>query len=206
MKGNHIQEMGLYKAFTKRWALFCAGKKFTDEDLIYRNQILTDEDFRQIKTDRASIRFCSVFYSNLSGLCVEKGGDFTGNGWDTCSFFQFACAKTVFTMEIYHDCIFGSASFYKYRITECFVKDCNYTNSLFREGEIRKSKFEKCIFRSAVFQDVTIKETVFSDCIFEEFQAEGVVCSDVIFENCRFCGCKMPKWEGCTFQNCILNC
>ncbi|HBN55582.1 MAG TPA: hypothetical protein DD414_02305 [Lachnospiraceae bacterium] len=206
MKGNHTREMGLYKAFTKRWALFCAGKEFTDKDLVYRSRLLPEADFRKIKTDRASIRFCSVFRSNLSGLWIEKGGDFTGNGWDGCSFFQASCTGIAFTMEIYHGCTFGSAFFYQCRMTACHAEDCNYTGALFQEGEISHSTFEQCIFRGAALARITLKDSVFSGCVFEDLKTEEILCSGVVFENCTFYGDKIQKWEGCTFQNCILNC
>lgn len=198
---------GKNKAFTKKWALFCVGKHDTARDFSYKNKIIRGEDFRFGEFDRAGVRFCSVLHTNLSDSRIQKGGDFVGNGWDSCNFSGICYNEITVEMDQYEHCVMGNASFHHMLMLEIQARDCNYAGSLWDNTEFQGCVFEKCNFRKARFRNGRMDKTLFLDCVFDETVLEGIKRSDVIFRNCLLRGWVEEWMEGCIFQDCTFeNC
>lgn len=192
------------QAFTKRWALFCAGKQFTDRDFVYRNRMMQAGDYRGAVYERASVRFCSLFRMNLSGSRILKGGDFTGNGWKDCNFFGADFTGLTMEVESYAQCAAGNSSFRHVRMLEVHGKDCNYAGSRWEKVQMDRCVFERCSFRKAVLVKCVVERTRFRDCILEEAVLEEAELSNVVFENCLFRGLEPEHMKGCIFQGCAF--
>ena len=176
------------RAFTKKWALFCAGKEFTKEDMLYRSGVIRNENFRKRKYRRASVRFCSALDTNLSESVIREGGDFTGNGWERCVFSGADYADLTMEQEIYASCIFGNARFCGIQMMESQVRACNFTGSSFIDAKISDCIFDRCVFRKTRFVRAQIMKTVFRGCIFDRPQMEGIAVTDTVFQSCFFEG------------------
>lgn len=192
------------EAFTKKWALFCAGKQFTEKDLVYRSRIIKDGDFRRNEYERASVRFCSVLNTNLSESRIRNGGDFLGNGWYECHFSGAEFRGLVMDREEYRGCFLGNSVFCRVRMTQIRAKGCNYAGSRWEAAEFNGCTFRECSFRGAVFTGGYMSGTVFWNCVFDKTDMSGLEMRDVTFRECRFYGWTEEKTNGCIFLDCTF--
>lgn len=192
------------KAFTKRWAFFCAEKHEKDGALAYKGRIFQEEDFRFREFTRVRIRFCSIINTNLASGRISEGGELIGNGWDGCNFTGIDYRGVTMDMERYERCAMGNASFHQVRLLEVRVRDCSYAGTLWENAELLDCVFETCNFRKARFIGGMMERTLFLDCIFDDTVLEGTKRSDVTFRNCTFRGRKGEWTKDCTFQDCTF--
>lgn len=184
------------------WALFCADRKEDGRTLRWKNRIIRGEDLRFREFDQACVRFTSVLHSNLSGLRILNGGDWTGNGWKGCNFFGTAFYGIIMEVELYERCTIGNALFSHAQMLEIHARECNYAGSQWEYSGLEDCRFEACNFRKASFTNGKIERTLFQNCIFDGTILEKTVFSGVIFRNCLFRDCRTGRPEGCVFQNC----
>lgn len=195
------------KAFTKKWAFFCAGKYDKDRDFACKSRIIREEDFRSREFMRTRVSFCSMLDTNLSASRIVEGGEFTGNGWYRCNFSGIDYSRITMDMEQYEHCSLGNASFRQIQMLEVQAKDCNYAGTLWENAEFQECVFEKCNFRKARFINGRMDKTLFAECILDETVLDGITRSEVSFRNCMFRGWKEEWSKDCIFQNCTFeNC
>lgn len=195
------------KAFTKWWALFCVKKHNEGNHFVHKSRIIRGEDFRLRKFERTCVRFCSVLNTNLSGSRIQKGGDFTGNGWYGCNFSGVDYSGITMEMEQFEHCVMGNAAFRRVRLLEIQAKDCNYAGSLWENAEFRECVFEQCNFRKVRFSDGMMDRTTFRNCILDGIFFQETRLSGVLFENCLIREWREPDTENCIFRNCTFeNC
>lgn len=192
------------EAFTKKWALFCAGKQFTEEDMVFRGRIWEEEDFRNKDCERASVRFCTLFHGNLSGSRIRFGGDFTGNGWEQCQFTGIDYTGLAMEMDTYCHCMFGNARLSNIQMLEIKAENCSFAGSTWKDVTVRNSTFTDCNFRKVYMEGCMIEKTSFEGCMFDEAVLEGIKYSDVVFKNCRFEERQKEKIKGCIFLECTF--
>lgn len=192
------------EAFTKKWALFCAGKQFTEDDMVFRGKILENKDFRNKDCARASVRFCSFFHTNLSGSRIYAGGDFTGSQWENCQFTGADYRGLTVEMDTFSQCMFGNAKLRDIRMMEINGRNCSFTGSIWNNTEVQDSIFTNCNFRKVRMERCRIKKTYFERCVFEEAVLKELRCSDTVFKNCRFSEGQREEIKGCAFLECTF--
>lgn len=192
------------QAFTKKWAFFCAGKQFTENDMVFRGRILENEDFRNRACERASFRFCSVFHGNLSGSRIRTGGDFTGSGWEDCRFTGTDYTGLAVEFNYFRRCMFGNAKLRNIRMLDIKAIDCSFTGSVWKNVEVQDSVFSDCNFRKVRMEGCRLDRTCFERCMFDETALEETVCVEAVFKNCLFMGRQKTELAGCTFLHCTF--
>lgn len=191
------------EAFTKRWALFCAGKQFTENDMVFRGRILENCDLRNKECKRASFRFCSLFHANLSGSRIHTGGDFTASRWEDCQFTGIDYTGLAMEMNTFRRCMFGNAKLCDIRMLEIKAKDCSFAGSVWKDAKMQDSIFTDCNFRKVHMEGCRMEGNCFENCIFDKILKEAA-CSEVVFKSCYFMEAEETKAEGCTFLDCTF--
>lgn len=192
------------EAFTKKWALFCAGKQFTEDDMVFRGKILENKDFRNKDCARASVRFCYFFHANLSGSRIYAGGDFTGSQWENCQFTGADYRGLTVEMDTFSQCMFGNAKLRNIRMLDIKAIDCSFTGSVWKNVEVQDSVFSDCNFRKVRMEGCRLDRTCFERCMFDETALEETVCVEAVFKNCLFMGRQKTELAGCTFLHCTF--
>ncbi|MBS6398083.1 MAG: hypothetical protein KH452_13210 [Clostridiales bacterium] len=50
-------------------------------DFVYKDAVMQNGDFRNREFQRAVVRYCSFFQTNMANMVISRGEDLIGNGW-----------------------------------------------------------------------------------------------------------------------------
>lgn len=150
-----------------------------------RGKLLLEKSFRDRRLSRVRIRYCMGISSNLAGVHVDNGGDFTGNQWKSCTFFGLTCKNVRVDMNKYEKCAMGNMRLDGCTLWEITADECNCAAGIWKDTLIEDCTFRKCSFRNAQFLRCTIKGSRFVDCVFDGAVFTDCILSENRFENCR---------------------
>ncbi len=173
-------------------------------DLICKNKIIRNGNFRSMVFRRTHVRFCTFLGTNMAYVKILEGGTWAGDGWESCNLFRLTMERVTVEMEEFKWCSMGNTRFAEVRLEAVRFQRCALQGSLWTGTELTGCVFQDCNFRGMRFAGGKMERVKFRNCIFDETDLYDVSMRKVYFQNCRFCGGRVPQGPGCSFQNCDL--